>query len=103
MKAADQSHTLHLLLHNKAGDRELWNCYVKNGTAHAELPENQGLDLQAIARIFRFGQEQPTHVYRIMAKNTFGHRVYRRSVDKESLFKRVIDKRHIKGATCGIL
>ncbi len=55
-------------------------------------------ELQAIARIFRFGQEHPTHVYRIMAKNTFGHRVYRRSVDKESLFKRVIDKRHIKGA-----
>ena len=54
-------------------------------------------ELQAIARIFRFGQEHPTHVYRIMAKNTFGHRVYRRSVDKESLFKRVIDKRHIKG------
>ena len=55
------------------------------------------MDVQAIARIFRFGQDHPTHVYRIMAKNTFGHRVYRRSVDKESLFKRVIDKRHIKG------
>lgn len=59
--------------------------------------DDDGSQLQAIARIFRFGQEHPTHVYRIMAKNTFGHRVYRRSVDKESLFKRVIDKRHIKG------
>lgn len=53
--------------------------------------------LQAIARIFRYGQKHETYVYRLLYKGTIERRVYRRNVDKEGLFQRVVDKRTIKG------
>lgn len=39
--------------------------------------------LQAIARIYRIGQNRSTFVYRLMYKNTMEEAVYRLSVDKE--------------------
>lgn len=53
--------------------------------------------LQAIARIYRYGQTHATYVYRLLYKGTAEHRVYRRNVDKEGLFMRVIDKQTVKG------
>eukprot|EP00884_Botryococcus_braunii_P023067 jgi/Botrbrau1/9444/Bobra.0252s0067.1 len=60
-------------------------------------PWNPVHNTQAIARIFRLGQQKPTIVYRLMAKNTMEHRVYRRNVDKEGLFLRVVDSKTVKG------
>lgn len=65
--------------------------------------------MQAIARIYRYGQTQPTFVYRLIYQGTAEHRVYRRNVDKEGLFKRVVDKQTVKGEhmlgmrACGLL
>lgn len=53
--------------------------------------------LQAIARIYRYGQTHATFVYRLLYKGTAEHRVYRRNVDKEGLFMRVVDKQTVKG------
>lgn len=36
-------------------------------------------------------------MYRLIYKSTIEQRVYRRNVDKEGLFQRVVDKRTIKG------
>lgn len=53
--------------------------------------------LQAIARIYRYGQKHATFVYRLLYKGTAEHRVYRRNVDKEGLFMKVVDKQTVKG------
>lgn len=53
--------------------------------------------VQAIARIYRYGQTHATYVYRLLYKGTAEHRVYRRNVDKEGLFMRVVDKQTVKG------
>ncbi len=53
--------------------------------------------LQAIARIYRYGQKRATFVYRLLYKGTAEHRVYRRNVDKEGLFMKVVDKQTVKG------
>lgn len=53
--------------------------------------------MQAIARIYRYGQTRPTFVYRLLYKGTAEHRVYRRNVDKEGLFMKVVDKQTVKG------
>ncbi len=53
--------------------------------------------LQAIARIYRYGQTHATFVYRLLYKGTAEHRVYRRNVDKEGLFMKVVDKQTVKG------
>ena len=52
---------------------------------------------QAIARIYRYGQTKATFVYRLLYKGTAEHRVYRRNVDKEGLFLKVVDKETVKG------
>ena len=55
--------------------------------------------LQAIARIYRFGQQMPTFIYRLLYTSAIDHRIYRRNIDKEALFNRVVDKRAVKGAS----
>ena len=55
--------------------------------------------LQAIARIYRYGRTHATFVYRLLYKGTAEHRVYRRNVDKEGLFMKVVDKQTVKGDT----
>ncbi|KAK9804987.1 hypothetical protein WJX73_008355 [Symbiochloris irregularis] len=52
---------------------------------------------QAAARLWRLGQQQEVHVYRLVCKGTLGDKTYARSVDKESLFKRAIDSKTVKG------
>ena len=59
------------------------------------------LMVQAIARIYRYGQTHATFVYRLLYKGTAEHRVYRRNVDKEGLFIRVVDKQTVKGKPPG--
>ncbi|KAK9810003.1 hypothetical protein WJX72_003200 [[Myrmecia] bisecta] len=60
-------------------------------------PWNPVHNAQAIARIYRYGQTQPTYVYRLLYKSAIDQRVYRRNVDKEGLFKRVVDNKTVKG------
>jgi SNF2 family DNA or RNA helicase len=44
---------------------------------------------QAVARIWRYGQEQPCFIYRLMYKGTLEENVYEQSLKKEELFARV--------------
>ena len=53
--------------------------------------------MQAVARLWRIGQQREVHAYRLICKGTLGDKTYARSVDKESLFKRAIDKKTVKG------
>lgn len=49
------------------------------------------LCLQAVARIFRFGQLKPTFIYRLLYCNTFEEYIHRVNIRKEQLFEKVSD------------
>eukprot|EP00039_Didymoeca_costata_P010395 m.139815 g.139815 ORF g.139815 m.139815 type:complete len:1308 (+) comp14812_c0_seq5:165-4088(+) len=48
-------------------------------------------DLQAVFRSYRWGQKRPVSIYRLLTGGTVEEKVYRRQVEKQSLFLRVID------------
>ena len=45
--------------------------------------------LQAIARVYRMGQQQPTFIYRLLYAGTMEERNYKTNLVKEELFQRV--------------
>jgi transcriptional regulator ATRX len=53
--------------------------------------------VQAIARIFRYGQTRQTYIYSLVYQGTMEEACYRRNVDKEGLSKKVVDQRTVKG------
>lgn len=53
--------------------------------------------MQAAARVWRMGQRQEVFVHRLVYSGTMGGVTYKRAVDKESLFKRAIDSKTVKG------
>ena len=55
--------------------------------------------LQAVARIFRYGQTRETYIYRLVWDQTMEYRTYRRNLDKEGLFRRVIDSKNMRGTS----
>jgi hypothetical protein len=57
---------------------------------------NPTVTAQAVARIFRYGQERPTRVYRLQYGGTVEANVYLRNVDKAALFRRVVDMEHLQ-------
>ena len=46
---------------------------------------------QAMCRSYRFGQQKPTFVYRLVAVGSLEHRVLKLQVSKELLSRRVVD------------
>ncbi|EFN53209.1 hypothetical protein CHLNCDRAFT_137064 [Chlorella variabilis] len=63
-----------------------------------EEPWNPVYNLQAIARLFRYGQAHGTFVYRMYFNGAVQYNVYLRNVNKVMLFKRVIDRQSVKRA-----
>lgn len=54
------------------------------------------LQNQNIFRIYRLGQTQTCYVYRFVAASTMEERVYSRSVTKEAMSHRVVEKKQIE-------
>lgn len=52
---------------------------------------------QAIARVYRYGQEKPVFAYRFLTEGTGEEKIYQRSVNKTGLSLRVIDGKNFKG------
>jgi len=55
---------------------------------------NPAIDVQAVFRCYRYGQEKPVFVYRLLTEGTLEEKVYSRSVNKTSLFLRAVDQKH---------
>ena len=83
------------LISTKAGGEGI-NLYGANHAILYDVNWNPARDLQAIFRIYRFGQTRPVHVYRLVAHRTMEHEIYKRSMSKESMALRVVDKKSIR-------
>ncbi|KAK6137764.1 hypothetical protein DH2020_028492 [Rehmannia glutinosa] len=56
---------------------------------------NPTYDLQAIFRVWRYGQTKPVFAYRLLAHATMEEKIYKRQVTKEGLAARVVDRQQV--------
>jgi transcriptional regulator ATRX len=56
---------------------------------------NPTIMTQALYRCYRYGQEKPVYVYRLLAEGTGDEKIYSRSVNKQGLSLKVLDGKTI--------
>ncbi|CAH1707995.1 unnamed protein product [Chironomus riparius] len=82
------------LISAKAGGQGI-NLVAANRCIIIDTSWNPANDNQNIFRIFRLGQKKTCYVYRLVAASTMEERVYSRSVTKEAMSHRVVEKKQI--------
>lgn len=82
------------LISSKAGGQGI-NLIGANRCIILDTSWNPANDQQNIFRIFRLGQPKTCYIYRLIGQGTMEEKVYSRSVTKQAMSGRVVDKKQI--------